>query len=176
MLKLESERLVIIAATLEMAEAELLDRNKLEKLVGAKFPPNWPPPLNDENSMRWFLEYLAANPDDVGWVAWYICLKMPGNRLAVIGGGGFKGKPDETGIVEIGYSIMEEHQRKGYAPEAVKALTAWAFGNPNVNKVVAQTYPELIPSQKVLTKCGFKFVGDGYEEKTILFEILKQTK
>ena len=45
MLALETERLIIIAATLEMVETELSDRNKLVKLVGAKFPLNWPPPL-----------------------------------------------------------------------------------------------------------------------------------
>jgi len=173
MLKIESERMILIAANLEMAEAELLNRDKLESLVGAKFPVNWPPPLNDENSMKWFGEYLKSNPDAAGWVMWYFCLKISGNDLPVIGSGGFKGKPDDSGIVEIGYSIMEDHQRNGYAPEAVRVLTGWAFRNPKVKKVVAQTFPKLLPSIKVLEKCGFKFVGKGYEDGTILYEIIK---
>ena len=173
MLTLETERLIAVAATLEMADAELCDRTKLEYLVGAKFPANWPPPLNDENSMKWFQQYLKSNPDDVGWAVWYFCLKMPDKSLYVIGGGGFKGKADETGIVEIGYSIMEDRHRNGYAPEAVTALTVWAFKNPKVKKVVAQTFPELLPSIKVLQKCGFKYAGKGFEDGTILFEFIK---
>jgi len=173
MLILETERLTIIAATPEMADSELSDRNKLESLVGAKFPLNWPPPLNDENSMKWFRDYLNSNPDEVGWVVWYICQKMPDKTLHVIGSCGFKGKADENGVLEIGYSIMEDQQKNGYAPEAIRALINWAFKNNDVKIIVAQTFPELIPSQKVLEKCGFKFTGNGYEDGTILYELMK---
>lgn len=173
MIKLETPRLTLIAGTLEMAEAELSDMNTLEHLVGAKFPSNWPPPLNDENSMKWFREYLKTNPGASGWVMWYICLRMPDNSLTAVGGGGFKGFPDENGTVEIGYSIMEKNQRNGYATEAVTALKEWAFTFPTVKKIVAQTFPELIPSRKVLEKCGFKFKGQGFEEGTILYEFIR---
>jgi Acetyltransferases, including N-acetylases of ribosomal proteins len=173
MITINSERLTLVAATMETAEAELNDRNLLEPLTGVKFPYNWPPPLNDEDSMKWFYDYLCTYPGSEGWVAWYYCLKMADNTLLAIGSGGFKGKPDENGVVEIGYSIMEEHQRKGYASEAVKALTRWAFGFPNVNKIIAQTFPENSGSIKVLGRCGFKFVGDGLEDNAIMFELLK---
>jgi hypothetical protein len=33
--------------------------------------------------------------------------------------GGFKGIPEAQGIVEIGYSILSQQQRQGYATEAV---------------------------------------------------------
>ena len=67
---------------------------------------------------------------------------------------------------------MEDQQKNGYAPETVRALMGWAFENNNVIRIVAQTIPELVPSIKLLEECGFKFVGNGYEEGTILYELL----
>ena len=94
---------------------------------------------------------------------------------AVIGNGGFKGRPGEDGTVEIGYSIMEEHQGAGYATEAVKALIAWAFGHPEVARVVAETYPDLAKSIRVLKKNGFTETGPGLEEGVIRFEFTRAT-
>jgi RimJ/RimL family protein N-acetyltransferase len=173
MLKLETERLILIAGNVEMAEAELTDRNKLESLVGAKFSKDWPPPLNDEDSMKWFWKYMVSHPGSAGWVTWYFCLKMPDDSLQAIGNGGFKGKPDRNGTIETGYSVIENFQLNGYATEAVKELIRWAFGHSNVKKIIAQTFPNLVPSIKVLEKCGFKYSGKGYEEGTILYELLK---
>ena len=70
--------------------------------------------------------------------------------LEAIGNGGFKGRPDADGSVEVGYSVMENYQRNGFAPEAVEALVDWAFGYREVQRVIAQTLPELRPSIRVL--------------------------
>ena len=60
-----------------------------------------------------------------------------GPERQVIGPGG----PDATGTVEIGYSVLEEYQRRGYASEAVEALVAWAFLRPGVRRVAAINSP-----------------------------------
>ncbi len=74
------------------------------------------------------------------------------------------------GTVEVGYSVLEAHQRRGYASEAVEALVGWAFGHPEVTRVIAETYPELVPSVGVLEKTGFRLIGAGSEERVIRFE------
>lgn len=154
-----------------MAQAEVFDKKRLSSLLDAQLPADWPPPLNDENSAKWFANYLAENPDAVGWVAWYFILQSRDGRRTAIGNGGFKGKPDQDGIAEIGYSVMQDHQRQGYAPEAVRALLAWAFSHPEVKRIIAHTLPDLHPSIRVLEKCGFVFAGKGLEEWTIKFTL-----
>jgi RimJ/RimL family protein N-acetyltransferase len=164
--------LQLVAATLELARAELADPRRLAKLLGAHVPPSWPPPLNDEHSQRWTVDYLAANPDGVGWGPWYFLHREHG-ELRAVGVGGFRGKPSSEGMVEIGYSIVPESHRFGFAPEAVRALVAWAFAHPSVARVTAQTLPELRPSIRVLEKCGFHSIGKGWEEGAIAFELTR---
>jgi RimJ/RimL family protein N-acetyltransferase len=170
MLHLRTERLQLVAVTLELARAELASPRRLEKLLGAHVPPSWPPPLNDEKTLRWTIDYLAATPDGVGWGAWYFLHKEHG-ELRAVGQGGFTGKPTGEGVVEIGYSIVPEAHRFGFAPEAVRALVAWAFGHREVKRVTAQTLPQLRPSIRVLEKCGFTFTGVGSEAGAVAYAL-----
>ena len=78
----------------------------------------------------------------------------------VVGSAGFKGPPSADGMVEIAYGVHPDHQKKGYATEAAQALTAYAFRSPLVRVVWAHTLPEPNASTRVLTKCGFLFVGE----------------
>ena len=124
------------------------DRAPLSNLLDATLPEEWPPPLNDDASARFFEDYLAAHPDAAGWMLWYFVRDENGSRIA-IGNGGFKGKPVD-GTVEVGYSIVSEFQRQGYASEGVGARLDWAFDHADVQRVIAETLPELEASQTVL--------------------------
>ena len=79
---------------------------------------------------------------------------------AVIGSCGYKGPPDPGGVVEISYGTDSEHQRKGYATEAARALVAYAFGDSRVRVVRAHTVAKANASTRVLTKCGFRHIGE----------------
>ena len=170
MLHLRTERLQLMAVTLELARAELVDSRRLARLLGAHVPTSWPPPLNDEKSLRWTIDALAAHPEQAGWFAWYF-LHREHAELRLIGMGGFTGPPTPDGTVEIGYGIVPECHRFGFAPEAVRALIAWAFAHREVQRVTAQTLPELRPSIRVLEKCGFTFAGAGSEEGAIAYAL-----
>jgi RimJ/RimL family protein N-acetyltransferase len=175
MLRLSTSRLDLIAATLEHLEAEVHDRVQLSQLLNAQIPDNWPPPLNDDKSMQWMLRYLRENPDAGGWMMWYfILLDGPGGKPLVIGNGGFKGKPSTDGTAEVGYSIMESHQRQGYGTEAASALIGWAFIHPHITRVIAETLPDLTPSIRLLEKIGFRFVRKGSEEGVVRYELLRE--
>ena len=172
--RLRTTRLELIAATLQMAVAERDDRGSLERDFGIRLALPWPPPLNDEASLAWSISVLREAKGEAGWGFWYIALPPAeeGEPLVAIGNGGFKGGPDATGTVEIGYAVLEEHQRRGYASEAVEALVAWAFLQSGVRRVIAETYPVLIGSIGVLRKTGFREIGPGSEEGVICFERL----
>jgi RimJ/RimL family protein N-acetyltransferase len=106
---------------------------------------------------------LEKQPDAVGWGLWYVVRNEAAER-ELIGLAGFKGKPVK-GCCEMGYSLVPVHQGQGYGSEAARALVRWAFQHEEVNSVSAETLPDLIPSIRVMEKCGMKFVGAGKPEE-----------
>jgi RimJ/RimL family protein N-acetyltransferase len=76
-------------------------------------------------------------------------------------------------MVEVGYGIVRDQHRQGYASEATRGLLARAFASPEVTRVTAETYPELVGSIGVLRRCGFRFIGEGSEPGVIRYEITR---
>ena len=169
-IELTTPRLTLVAVTLEMIDAELGDLAGLARLLGAEISEGWPPPLNDENTMKWTRDHLAANPDNGGWGTWYMLLRRDGAQPLLMGIGGFKGKFVAPHTCEVGYSVMEAQQRRGYASEFVHALVEWAFAHAEIERVVAHTLPELAPSIRVLEKNDFVLSSATLEEGAIMFE------
>lgn len=79
---------------------------------------------------------------------------------SVIGKCAFKGPPGADGAVEIAYVVAPAYRGKGYATEAAEALASYAFGSGQVRVVRAHTLPEPNASTRVLTKSGFRRVGE----------------
>ena len=79
---------------------------------------------------------------------------------SVIGAAGFKGPPDESGTVEIGYGIVPGFQRRGLATEAAALLVGYAGESGRVRVVRAHTLPTNNASTRVLEKCGFQRIGE----------------
>jgi len=78
----------------------------------------------------------------------------------VVGMCGFKGPPAADGVVEIAYGVSPEYRGKGYATEAAQSLTEYAIESGKVRVVRAHTLPEPNASTRVLTKCGFRRIGE----------------
>ena len=78
----------------------------------------------------------------------------------IVGTAGFKGPPDDAGVVEVAYGIVPSREGRGYATEVTKALIDWARANGSVQRIRAHTLPTANASTHVLTKCGFQFVGE----------------
>ena len=70
----------------------------------------------------------------------------------------FKGL-NQDGIVEVGYGVEAAYEGNGYATEAVSAIAQWASEQKGVKQIEAETDPENIASQRVLTKAGFKVIN-----------------
>jgi RimJ/RimL family protein N-acetyltransferase len=106
-------------------------------------------------SKDWWEKFQASAFEDPWVHGFRVCL--PGG--AEVGMGSFKGPPVD-GVVEIAYAIVPEHQGKGYATDAARAMTEHAFNSPEVSKVCAHTLPDGTASKRVLEKAGFTHVGE----------------
>jgi RimJ/RimL family protein N-acetyltransferase len=161
---LQTPRLDLIAASAELAAADLAGIDPLVRLLGARHPPSWPPPLVDD-ARQFFATRLGAHPHEKGWWLWYWMDRtaLDGSR-DLVGMGGFKGRPTDDGTVEIGYSVIPERQRRGYATEAVAALIRHALDQPGVRRIVAETFAELTPSIRVLERSGFLEIDEPPNE------------
>lgn len=73
----------------------------------------------------------------------------------IIGDIGFKGAPGMNGLIEIGYGIYPEFVGNGFMTEAVSAIKEWAFDQPGVKLIFAQTHRNNFASQRILVKNGF---------------------
>jgi ribosomal-protein-alanine N-acetyltransferase len=109
-----------------------------------------------EISADW-LERLRASTSADPWTCGFAMVHRASD--AVIGSCGYKSPPDPDGVVEIAYGVDPEHQGRGYATEAARALVNYAF-NSGVRIVRAHTLPEPNASTRVLTKCGFERLGE----------------
>ena len=106
------------------------------------------------------LEGCLRRPGQWDWYAIWMIEKTDGTHIGDLC---FKGL-QENGIAEIGYGILEAFQGQGYATEAVRAACRWAFLNPDVTSLEAETDAGNAASQRVLQKCGFRPNGTFGEE------------
>lgn len=84
------------------------------------------------------LDLSLAHPEQWVWyTAWGIYQNDSGDWVGDLC---FKGLP-ENGQPEIGYGLLPEYEHQGYATEAVRAACRWAFEQPGVTAVKAETAP-----------------------------------
>lgn len=106
------------------------------------------------------LSCCMAHPEQRQWYAAWFIEQTAGERVGDLC---FKGL-SEDGTVEIGYGLLPAFWGKGYATEAVVAVTEWAAKQPGVKTIEAETEPENTASQRVLEKAGFVPTGKNGEE------------
>lgn len=166
-----SAEIELVPATLEIVSADLHDRDALPGLLQAPVGDGWPPPLITPDIMLKHKEHLRENGANGGWGAWYILLRNP---RTVIGLCGFKSIPTQ-GRVEMGYTLLPQFHGRGLGTQVVGVLAGFAFGQPGVDVVFAETLPELFASQRVLQKNGFKRVAEASEPGVIRFELRRDS-
>ena len=163
-LSIRTARLELVAATDELAELAIGNGRALADRMHARAPKGWPPPLTEDTQV-FMAQTLAAAPSECGWWLWYF---LDAAERVLVGQGGFKGPPQD-GTIEIGYSICDIFQRRGYATESVGALLEWAFVQPGVERVIAHTYRHLHASIRVMEKNGLIYLGAGDQEGVIRY-------
>jgi RimJ/RimL family protein N-acetyltransferase len=168
-----TERLGLVPATAELVGAALEGPGALGGGLGVGVPDSWPPEFLDPPALEFTRKRLGEGPEQAGWWLHFVVLIDGPAGPLLIGSAGYKGPPDSTGMVEIGYGIVQDHQRRGYASEATRGLLAHAFADTRVRTIIAETLPELAGSIGVLTKCGFQLIGEGSEPGVIRFELTR---
>jgi RimJ/RimL family protein N-acetyltransferase len=116
-----------------------------------------PPQDRAAVSPAWMALLDGSSPSDP-WIHGFMLVHR--DTGSAVGRCGFKGPSDGEGMVEIAYGVDREHEGRGYATEAAAALLSYAFGQEQVRLVRAHTLPESNASTRVLTKCGFRRVGE----------------
>ena len=165
-------RLELIASKEEMVRAELDGGSAIVDLLDAQIHSEWPPEHWDRPAMEWTLRSIESGISANGWGMWYWVLNPPHvTQRTLIGNGGFKGPPDDRGVVELGYSVVSEHRRRGLATEACRALIGWSLLDPRVRTITAETYPHLTPSLGVMGKLGMTLLSDGSEPGVVRYGI-----
>ncbi|MEO6724978.1 MAG: GNAT family N-acetyltransferase [Blastocatellia bacterium] len=151
--------LKLIPSTIERLEDSLINKARLAAQLGVTIPASYPV---EADAVPWFCQLLKDDPSLVGWLHFMIIHVAD---LALIGDGGFKGKPDQTGLVEIGYSIVPEYRGRGYATQVAQGLIDYAFAHPEVNATAARASVRNIGSMKVLERSGMKVVGEMEDQE-----------
>jgi RimJ/RimL family protein N-acetyltransferase len=139
---LQTQRLKLVPQTLEEVYA----------MVEAMSPAD-----KAQLSADWLAQLHAATSADP-WVLGFVLVHRESD--IIVGKVGFKGPPATDGMVEIAYAVEPDHQGNGYATEAAQALVVYAFRSGQVRIVRAHTLPEANASARVLTKCGFRHLGE----------------
>jgi RimJ/RimL family protein N-acetyltransferase len=134
-------------------EAIIEDPKSLGPLLGVAIPGGWP---HFPEAMPHAYASLKADPS---LRAWGFLLFVHVAECVLVGSGGFKGRPDASGAVEVGYEVAPGYRMRGFATEASKGMIDYAFSHPHVTSVLAHTLPDENPSTRVLKRAGMKFVG-----------------
>lgn len=163
-----TQRVELIPLTVEQLEISLrsirelaidLDIPLVETLVSGAV----------ERAVTMKIEKMHAAPVELhNWYTyWLIFIRSEDIGAGLIG---FKGVPNKSGEVEIGYGIHPVFQGLGYTTEAVRELTNWAFSHPDCKAVTATGVRlDIYPSQKVLIKAGF--IETGADENGVSFRM-----
>lgn len=158
----ETARLQLVPCELRHFAAILHDQHQLQEMLGATVIDNWFdfPGVAGIEAIQWSYEYLQAHPDVFGW--WTYLFVHVNDRI-LVGLGGYKGKADESGMVEIGYAIIPAYQSQGLATEAAQGLIDHAFSDVHRTRVDAYTLAEPTASTTVLERVGMVRVGVAHD-------------
>jgi RimJ/RimL family protein N-acetyltransferase len=81
------------------------------------------------------------------------------DRKTVVGGTGLHRMDWSVPRFEIGYWVRRTHEGQGYAAEAVRALTRFAFNTLKSERVEIHCSHRNARSQRVAERCGFLLDG-----------------
>jgi ribosomal-protein-alanine N-acetyltransferase len=142
---------------METPRCKLAPKTKSETLAMIEAMP---PEVRAQVSDAWLAQLHASGENDPWAHGFSVVERESGTHF---GDCAFKAPPSTEGMVEIAYGIEPEHQGKGYATEAVALLLAFGFKDERIKVIRAHTLEATNASARVLTKCGFKNLGEVIE-------------
>ncbi len=159
---IETERLQLIACNKMHLGALIQSEQALADLLGVELAENWLVFPETIDFIPHAIKMLEMNPQILRW-GMHFFVKKDENKI--IGNGGFKGVPDEGGMVEIGYAISPLYENQGLGSEAARGMIDYAFSWSNVQMVDAHTLAEENASVRVLQKHGMSRIAEKHDEE-----------
>jgi ribosomal-protein-alanine N-acetyltransferase len=151
--RLRTDRMELRPLPAAVAAALPQDRARASAILGARLPQEWPQP----DLLDVLPSQASASPNDERFGVWVM---IDRETNSVVGDVGFLGPPDESGSVEVGYSVNPPSRRRGYATEAARAVVGWAIEQPEIEIVVAGCESDNVASIKTLHRIGFVRTGE----------------
>ena len=157
--QLITERLILIPFTIQICKNVLAgDYTELDK-IGLIPGKNWPDKDVLETLPR-IINNLSRIESPTGLESWMIIKK---ETFEIIGDAGFKGFNIADRNIDLGYGIIKEERRKGYAEEAARVLIQWAFTNEILKEITASCSIENLISVNLLRKLRFTEIKNDNE-------------
>lgn len=120
--------------------------------------------VNDHS--KWLFNYrLPQIKEDPGVARWLVHAVVSEPESMVVGHAGYHGPPDESGMVEVGYTVDAQYRRRGYAKAIVTALIERAAAEPGVRVVRASISPTNAASLATIAGFGFLEAGEQWDEE-----------
>lgn len=158
MFPITTTRLTLLPIDLSTYEALFASSSDLATHLSIQVPA-----ILSEFGMDIFRYTHGVLADDASEGPWWLYLFIHRAEKTLVGVGGYKGKPDQSGMVEIGYEIYPDYRNQGLATETAQGLIDHAFNHPDVKIVQAHTLAEMNASVRVLEKCGMRF-NDAFDD------------
>lgn len=163
---IHTKRLVLIPVTYEITSTLIKGSSEEIEKLGVTAHSNWPTE-DTKDILPIINRALEETKTPSGFEFWMIVNK---ESREIIGDIGFHGKPDENGVVEIGYGLVEQERGRGYGFEAAKAIMDWTLAQEEVKVIKADCLIDNIPSVRILEKLGMR--QTGRDEEFIFWEVI----
>ncbi|MDO9324372.1 MAG: GNAT family protein, partial [Methanoregula sp.] len=121
--------------------------------------------------MRYVLIWLENDEQTAGFVQHAIEAAQQEDRMDYLlairipGSGEFAGfvmleiDPEQKSTAEVGYILLPEYWKCGYASEILRALLSFGFGKLSLHRVYGKCDELNLASAHVLEKCGLQYEG-----------------
>ena len=90
-------------------------------------------------------------------------------------------QPDDPGVADLGYRLLQHQWRKGLASEGARELVRYGFDDVGLDRIIAQTMAVNAAARAVMERIGLTYVRtfptsitapvDGVEEGEVEYEI-----
>lgn len=154
---IETERLILRAMSTRDS-ADMFDYSSRGELTKYLL---WSP-HNTVNYTREYLSYIEKRYKVGDFYDWAVVEKESGR---MIGTCGFTSIDLSNRRGEIGYVLNPDFHRRGYAPEAARAVVEFGFAKLDLNRIEARFMEGNEPSRRVAEKIGMTF--EGYAKDAI---------
>ena len=163
----ETERLNLNPTSIEDAQFifELLNSPKFINNIGDRNIKTL------EDAKTYILEKTQPQFNEMGFGNYTMKTKSDGIKIGTCG----LYKREGLKNIDIGFALLPEYERKGYAYEAANRLKRAAFNEFQLDNLLAITTIENNASQNLITKLGLKLKGTTIlpndNEQLLLYEL-----